>query len=115
MGLILYEYRCEKCGKTIESLEPSGTATVPHCKDSIASRIISAVFGRAKLGEITQGKRHTDDRPAWCMNTEGLADGQDPAEWKEQETERLTGRAQAATVAELKERGASYEVGSDIP
>lgn len=114
MGLILYEYRCENCGKTVESLEASGTATIPHCKDSIASRIISAVFGYMKAGSISQGKRHTDDRPDWCLNTESLADGQDPAEWKAQEMKRLTGRDQAETADELKSRGASVEVGSDI-
>jgi DNA-directed RNA polymerase subunit RPC12/RpoP len=114
VGLILYEYRCEHCGKTIESLEPSGTATIPHCKGSIASRIISAVFGRMKQGEVSQGSRHTHDRPSWCLNTEGLADGQDPTEWRAKEMKRLTGRNQAETIGELKERGAEVAVGSDI-
>ena len=114
MGLILYEYRCENCGKIVESLENSGTKTIEHCKGTIASRIISAVFGRMKAGEITQGKRHTHDRPDWCMNTENLADGQDPAEWKAQEMKRLTGRDQAETRDALKEGGASFEVGADV-
>lgn len=114
MGLILYEYRCERCGKTIESLEPSGTATIPHCTDSLATRIISAVAGYMKAGSVVQGKRHTDDRPDWCLNTEGLADGQDPTEWRAKEMKRLTGRDQAENAGELAERGASVEVGSDI-
>lgn len=110
MGLILYEYQCEKCGAIVESLEDSGTKAIKHCQTSIASRIISAVFGKVKDGAISQGKRHTHDRPDWCLNTEKLADGQDPTEWREEETKRLTGRSRSATMDELKERGASYEI-----
>lgn len=114
MGWILYEYRCKGCGKIVESLENSGTTEIEHCKGSIASRILSAVFGRVKQGEVTQGKRHTDDRPEWCLNTENLADGQDPAEWRAEEMKRLTGRNQAETIGELNERGISIEIGSGV-
>ena len=70
------------------------------------------VIGRMSKVSISTGKKHTQDRPDWCMNTDNLADGQDPAEWRQEETKRLTGRDQAAELSEMTDRGASFEVGS---
>jgi len=74
----------------------------------------NAVLGRMSQISISTSKQHTDDRPDWCMNTENLADGQDPEEWKQEETKRITGRDMAADRAEMKDRGASFDVGSEL-
>lgn len=81
MSFILLEYRCPECGASIESLETRAApaATVPHCGAS-AARIISAVSGRLKRGEVTTGKN--GDPPPGVIDTRPLADGMSVHEFR---------------------------------
>jgi hypothetical protein len=82
MSYIMREYRCPACGETFESLETRGAEdeTKPHC-DTAAPQVLSAVLGRIKLGEVSQGKNDQPPPPG-CVSTQAIADGQQTGDWK---------------------------------
>lgn len=84
MSYILLEYQCT-CGARLESLEsrsaPSRSLLHPSCGGR-AERCISAVRGRVKLGEVTQGK--SDPPPPWVRSTAAIGDGQSISAWRQE-------------------------------
>lgn len=85
MSFILLEYQCTACGASLESLEkrsaPAQTIAHPPC-DAEAERVISAVAGRLKRGEVTRGA--SAPRPANVMDTRPLAEGMPLKEFRRQ-------------------------------
>lgn len=81
MSWIMIEYLCPTCGQRFESLEDRAapSAQLPHC-EAQAARVLSAVRGRVKIGEVRRGKN--EERPPGVLNTEPLADGQPYADWR---------------------------------
>lgn len=78
----MLDYACPS-GHRFESLERRADAPDSKpcpCGDT-ATRAISAVVGRVKLGEATQGKNPAK-YPDFVMDTRPLADGMPLKEWK---------------------------------
>lgn len=89
---LMLSFTCPEHGE-FESLtdKREGPAVSELCACGEPSPVVSsyAVHGRLKLGEVSQGKRHTADIPPWVMNTESLGDGEPTEDWKKRETKRL--------------------------
>lgn len=88
---ILLDFLCDAHGKFEALVKRAQRANepCPTCRASSNAIDTYAVMGRMKQGEVTRGKKEDGDRPSWVLNTENLADGQDPGEWRAEETKRL--------------------------
>lgn len=88
----MLEFTCPEHGEFEELTDRrDGKALLRKCYCGADSPVVSsyAVMGKMKLGEVVQGKRHTNDLPPHVMRTEELADGMPHDEWRVKETKRI--------------------------
>lgn len=58
----IFEYRCKRCGHTMELLQRSGHSSVPRC-EKCGSKTVRKRFSAFSLGRSTSGTKGTDACP----------------------------------------------------
>lgn len=84
-GWVMYDFHCETCRTTAESLErrSENVAEKPCPCGGVAKRCLSAVMPGTVWGSFARGK--SDERPPGVLDTRPLADGMPKAEWRKQQ------------------------------
>jgi hypothetical protein len=84
--VILLDFRCDD-GHDFERLVYRSEIETTMCDcGSATRRLISAVVGRVRRGEVTRGAN--DPTPPGFASTEALADGMSVSEWRAQNRKR---------------------------